>query len=229
MQIPISAQAAGASGIDTPPASAASASAVGLLAPGKNCWRVERADRFRCIQDADDYFRWVRQALLAARHSIFIIGWDLQAVDLVEPAANDDAPTRLDAILAHIARRRRGLRCHVLIWGYDVLYTLERDPLLRWRLGWRTPRHVRFGFDDRHPLAACHHQKIIVVDDAIAFCGSIDLTTHRWDDPRHAVDDPRRRTPTGEPYGPYHEVAAVVSGPAAARLGELARERWRTS
>jgi len=221
VQIPSSVQSAGASGIDTPPA--------GLLAPGKNCWRVERADRFRCVQDADDYFRWVRQALLAARHSIFIIGWDLQAVDLVEPAANHEAPTRLDAILAHVARRRRHLRCHVLIWGYDVLYTLERDPLLRWRLGWSTPRHVRFGFDDRHPLAACHHQKIIVVDDAIAFCGSIDLTTHRWDTPRHAVDDPRRTTPAGQPYGPYHEVAAMLTGPAAARLGELARERWRTS
>jgi phospholipase D1/2 len=229
VQIPSSAQSAGVSGIDTPLAPAVSASRAGLLAPGKNCWRVERADRFRCIQDADDYFRWVRQALLAARHSIFIVGWDLQAVDLVEPAANHEAPTRLDAILAHVARRRRHLRCHVLIWGYDVLYTLERDPLLRWRLGWSTPRHVRFGFDDRHPLAACHHQKVIVVDDAIAFCGSIDLTTHRWDTPRHAVDDPRRTTPAGQPYGPYHEVAAMVSGPAAARLGELARERWRTS
>jgi phospholipase D1/2 len=235
VQIPRSARSAGASGIDARPAPAArgtpravSAPAAGLLRPGRNCWRVERADRFRCIQDADDYFRWVRQALLAARHSIFIVGWDLQAMDLAEPG-RDGSPTRLDAILAHVARRRRGLRCHVLIWGYDALYTLERDPLLRWRLGWRTPRHVRFGFDDRHPLAACHHQKIIVVDDAIAFCGSIDLTTHRWDTPRHAVDDPRRKTLAGEAYGPYHEVAAMVSGPAAARLGELARERWRTS
>src|SRR5436190_15450176 len=94
---------------------AVSAPASGLLLPGRNCWRVERADRFRCIQDADDYFRWVRQALLAARHSIFIVGWDLQAIDLAEPGG-DAAPTRLDAILAHVARRRRGLRCHVLIW-----------------------------------------------------------------------------------------------------------------
>ena len=34
-------------------------------------------------------------------------------------------------------------------------------------------------------------------------------------------------TTMGKPYGPYHEVQAMVSGPVAASLGELARDRWR--
>ena len=227
---------AGAPGVAT--ARVAASPDEGIALPGRNCWHVEPADRFLCVQDAADYFRRVRQAILAAQRSVFILGWDLQAIDLVPPVPAegsgagepaDGAPARLDALLSFVVRRRRGLRCYVLIWDYDALYTLERDPFLRWRMGWRTPRRVRFGYDDRHPLAASHHQKVVVVDDAVAFCGSVDLTSHRFDSCEHRCDDPMRTTAAGASYGPYHEVAAMVSGPAAARLGALARDRWRAS
>jgi phosphatidylserine/phosphatidylglycerophosphate/cardiolipin synthase-like enzyme/uncharacterized membrane protein YdjX (TVP38/TMEM64 family) len=141
-----------------------------------------------------------------------------------EPA---DAPARLDELLAFVAKRNPRLRCFILIWDYGSLYTLERDPLSRFRLGWRTPRRVRFGYDDHHPFGASHHQKVVVVDDRLAFSGSLDLTGHRWDTSAHRVDDPDRVTPTGKEYPPYHEVQAMLEGPAAASLGELARERWR--
>ena len=170
----------------------------------------------------------VRQALLGARNTVFILGWDIMAaVDLLPGAAASDAPTRLDELLAFVARRRPHLRCYILIWDYAALYTLERDPLSRWRLGWRMPRHVRFGFDDRHPIGGSHHQKIVVVDDQLAFCGGIDLTGHRWDTCAHRIEEPARTDAAGEAYGPYHEVQAMVTGPVAASLGELARDRWR--
>ena len=199
-----------------------------IVRPGRNCWRVERADRFLCVQDAADYFRLVRRALLAARDTVFILGWDILAsVDLDPCSARDAAPTRLDELLAFIARRRPRLRCYLLIWDYGAIYALERDPFSRWRLGWRMPRHVRFAFDDRHAVGGCHHQKIVVVDDQLAFCGGIDLTGHRWDTSAHRVVEPARKTAVGEAYEPYHEVQAMVSGPAARSLGILARDRWR--
>ena len=219
-----------------------------IVQPGKNCWRVERASHFYCIQDAADYFRLVRQAVLNARRTVFSLSWDINAhVDLEPraargdgvpaserrgagrgaPATDNDAPTRLDKLLAHVACRRPRLRCYILTWDYGALYTLERDPLTRWRLGWRMPRSVRFGFDDHHPVGGCHHQKIVVVDDQLAFCGGIDLTGHRWDTCAHRPDEPARKTPRGEAYEPYHEVQAMVMGPAAASLGQLARDRWR--
>ena len=66
-----------------------------------------------------------------------------------------------------------------------------------------------------------------MVDDQLAFCGGIDLTGHRWDTSAHRPEEPARTTPLGEAYGPYHEVQAMVRGPAAASLGVLARDRWR--
>ena len=199
-----------------------------IVQPGKNCWRVERASSFYCIQDAADYFRLVRHALLNARRTVFSLGWDISAhIDLHPGLVAPDAPTRLDKLLVHIARRRPELRCYILTWDYGALYTLERDPFTRWRLGWRMPRGIRLGFDDQHPIGGSHHQKVVVVDDQLAFCGGIDLTGHRWDTTSHRPEEPARVTPLGVAYGPYHEVQAMVTGPAATSLGELARDRWR--
>ena len=206
---------------------AAAASTEHIILPGHNCWRVERAHRFYAIQDGE-YYRLVRDALLRARDTVFILGWDLTGgTDLLPGAPPSDVPTRLDHLIAYIARRRPRLRCYILTWDYGPLFTLERDPFSRWRFGWRMPRGVRFGFDDHHPVGACHHQKIVVIDDALAFCGGMDLTVHRWDTPAHRVDEPGRVTPLGAPYGPYHEVQAMADGPLAAALGTLARDRWR--
>jgi phospholipase D1/2 len=199
-----------------------------IVKPGANCWRVERAHRFACVQDAADYFVLVKQALLAARHTVFVLGWDIAAtIDLEPGTAATGVPRQLGELLAFIAKRRPRLRCYILIWDYGALYTLERDPLTRWRLGWRMPRQVRFGFDDRHPVAGCHHQKVVVVDDQLAFCGGIDLTGHRWDTAVHRIEEPARKTALGAAYGPYHDVQAMVAGPVATSLGALARERWR--
>ena len=198
-----------------------------ILQPGRNCWRVDPAHRYYCIQDAADHFRLVRQALLNAQHTVFMLGWDIYAaLDLLPGSDASDAPTRLEELLPFIVRRRRHLRCYILMWDYAALYTLERDPFSRWKLGWRMPRRIKFGFDDHHPVGGSHHQKVIVVDDQLAFCGGIDLTSHRWDTCAHRIDEPARMS-AGKPYEPYHEVQAMVSGPAAASLGVLARDRWR--
>jgi phospholipase D1/2 len=200
-----------------------------IIQPGRNCWRLDRADRFYCIQDAADYFQLVRRALLEARDTVFILGWDIAStIDLAPGLSGADAPTRLDALIAFIAKRRPHLRIYILIWDYGSLYTLEREPLTRWRLRWRMPRRVRFGFDDHHPVGASHHQKIVVVDDQLAFCGSIDLTGHRWDTSDHRLEEPARKNIMGRTYDPYHEVQAMVSGPAATSLGVLSRDRWRS-
>ena len=199
-----------------------------ILRPGRNCWRLDRAHRFYAVQDAADYFRLVRRALLSARRTVFILGWDTTAgIDLDPGAPPSKIPTRFDRLLKYVVRRQRHLRCYILTWDYGLLFTLERDPLSRFRFGWAMPRRVHFEFDDRHPLGASHHQKVVVVDDQLAFCGGIDLTSHRWDTSAHRPDEPLRKTPTGKVYGPYHEVQAMVDGPAAASLGVLARDRWR--
>src|SRR5205823_4901455 len=100
------------------------------------------------------------------------------------------------------------------------------EPFPSLKLGWNTPSRVHFRLDNMLPVGASHHQKIIVVDDALAFSGGLDLTIRRWDTSRHAVNDPNRCDPAGQSYRPFHDVQMMVDGDAARVLAELARERW---
>lgn len=199
-----------------------------ILAPGRNCWRLEHADRVAFLVDGADYFSAVRAAALRARRSIFILGWDIDSrVRLVPEGADDDLPEPLGDFLNALAKRSRTLHIYMLNWDFPMLYAPDREVLPRYKLGWRTHRRVHFELDGAHPVGASHHQKVVVVDDALAFVGGLDLTHCRWDTPEHRPDDTRRQHPEGDPCPPFHDLQMAVDGDAAAALGELARERWR--
>jgi len=199
-----------------------------LLRPGRNCWRIERAKRLSFLIDAAAYFRAVREAMRGARHSIFILSWDIDSRTLLVPeGANDGYPEPFGDFLNAVVASRPGLRACVLSWDYALLYALEREWLPVMKLDWRTHPRLSFRLDDRHPVGASHHQKVVVVDDAVAFVGGLDLTQHRWDTSAHRPDEPLRHDPDGKPYGPFHDVQAMVDGAAARALGELVRARWR--
>lgn len=86
---------------------------------------------------------------------------------------------------------------------------------------------MKFWLDDQVPLGACHHQKVVVIDDRLAFCGGGDISIDRWDTPGHLDDDQRRIMPDQECHDPRHEVMMMVDGDAAAALAEHFRARWR--
>ena len=199
-----------------------------ILQPGRNCWRIERADRVAFLIDGEAFFGAVRSALAKARHSIFILGWDIDSrMRLTSGAPSDGLPAPLGEFLNAIVADRRRLRGYVLSWDFAMLYAIEREWLPIYKLDWKTHRRLSFRLDDHHPPGASHHQKVIVVDDAVAFVSGYDLTRARWDTSAHAKNDPRRVDHRGVPYAPFHDVGVLVAGACARALGELARERWR--
>lgn len=198
------------------------------LEPGRNCWRLERADRVAFLIDGAAYFTAFRAAAARARRSIFILNWDLDSrIRLVRDGAEDDLPATLGDFLHALARRSRNLQIYVLEWDFALLYAADRELLPMYKTRWHTPRRLHFHLDSAHPVGASHHQKVVVIDDAIAFVGGLDLTHCRWDTPDHRPDDPHRRHPGGGACPPFHDVQIAVDGAAAAALGDLARERWR--
>ena len=200
-----------------------------ICVEGANVWRRVRASRVSVLVDADAYFRAFVETALRARETIVIVGWDIQAATRLQPAERmpDGLPPTLREFLNTLLARRRRLRAYLLDWDYALVFALERELLPTIQLGWLTHRRLDFRLDGQHPLGGCHHQKMVVVDDAVGFLGGLDLTTNRWDTPDHRVGDPLRVDPSGRVYGPFHDVQVAVSGPAAATLGTLARERWR--
>jgi phosphatidylserine/phosphatidylglycerophosphate/cardiolipin synthase-like enzyme len=203
-----------------------------LLTPGQTCWRVARADQFACIIDAADYFKHVKAAMLRARHRIMLIGWDFDARMTFERGVKTlPGPNQLSAFLYWMLWKRSALEVYLLksnlrlLPAFDgIWFGLTPVALLNQISG----KRMHFAVDGAHPTGSVHHQKIVVIDDAVAFCGGIDLTVDRWDTRAHGHDSHRRRT-LGRSYGPRHDVAAAVDGAAARTLGEQALARWRTA
>lgn len=201
-----------------------------ILTPNRNVWRVERAERAAILSDAS-YFSALREALINAHSTVFIVGWDLDGrTRLVGESgtADDGFPETFDDFLAALVERKPRLRIYILVWDYSLLYAAEREPFPAFSMHWRMPRGIRYCLDDHLPVGASHHQKVVVVDDAIAFSGGQDVTIRRWDSTEHRLADPRRMDPAGSPYAPYHDVQTMVDGNAALALAELVRERWRS-
>ncbi|MDA8230473.1 MAG: VTT domain-containing protein [Magnetospirillum sp.] len=204
-----------------------------LARPGWNCWRSAVADRLGVLVDAEDYFLALAEAISLARRSILILGWEFDSRTQLarggggSPLAKEGLPNRIGPLLDAVVRRTPGLTAHVLIWDSAFLYAVNREFAGLVKMDWLTHRRLHFRLDDSHPLGASHHQKVVVIDDALAFIGGLDVTSQRWDTRRHAKDDPRRSDPAVPRYPPFHDVMAVVTGAAAAALADLCRQRWR--
>ncbi len=200
-----------------------------VIKTGHNCWQVARADRAAVIVDACDYFHIARQAMLNAKHRILLIGWDFDArIQLDRSEGQKDGET-LGAFLLGISRRRPEIAIDILKWDVGALKQLGRGASLLFLGRWAMTKQISFKFDSAHPTGCSHHQKIVVIDDSFAVCGGIDMTGDRWDTSEHRDDDPCRRRPGGQPYGPWHDATMVVDGAAAKALAELGHDRWKVA
>lgn len=194
---------------------------------GQTCWRIAHADHFALIVDAADYFATLRRAMIQAQESILLIGWDFDTRVSLTTEEDSDWPATLGPFIDALVDRRPGLDIHVLKWDLGILGTLGRGTTPLFVLDWITDKRIHLQLDRVHPVGACHHQKIVVIDDAIAFCGGIDITVGRWDTRQHLDEDARRKSPWGFAQPPWHDTTTAVDGEAARRLGELARLRWK--
>lgn len=198
----------------------------------RTCWKVAKAHRFSVIVDAADYFRLLRKVFLNARRELLLIGWDfdfelemLPGESDAEGNAPDGYPNQLGAFVEAVVENKPDLHVYLLKWNGAVLAAPGRlVPSLA--LSLFGGDRIHFALDGHHPFGACHHQKIVVADETLAFCGGIDATEDRWDTPDHLPDDPRRVRKDGTPSDPWHDVTSAMSGPAAEALAELSRRRW---
>ncbi|NJC42529.1 phosphatidylserine/phosphatidylglycerophosphate/cardiolipin synthase-like enzyme [Brevundimonas alba] len=197
------------------------------FAPGQNCWRVETAGRFAVLMENAAYFEALRSALAKAKRSVVVLGWQFDPRTRLDPETlPNDHHAQIGHQLRMMVKARPDLDVRLLIWKSPLVIAASQGFFPHRAQGWFRKRFVEFRLDRPGPLGACHHQKAVIIDDAIAFCGGGDISTDRWDSAEHLDDDPRRCQPSGLIPSPRHEVMCVMDGPAARALGDLARERW---
>jgi phosphatidylserine/phosphatidylglycerophosphate/cardiolipin synthase-like enzyme/uncharacterized membrane protein YdjX (TVP38/TMEM64 family) len=201
---------------------------VTLLKENDNCWCLAHAQKAAFLIDGAAYFSAVADAMEQAKKTIFIAAWDIDSrIALLRGNGVPDDQTDLGAFLNDKVKRTPELHVYILNWDFPMLYVREREWLPILKLGWKTHGRIFYHQDDQHPVGASQHQKLVVIDNQVAFCGGLDLTNSRWDTPEHRLDDPRRTTPDGEAYPPFHDIQMAVQGEAAEKLGQLFTDRWQ--
>lgn len=84
-------------------------------------------------------------------------------------------------------------------------------------------RNLIVKIDNTSPtLSSAHHEKIIVVDNKIGFCGGFDLSRGKWDTRKHNYYDPHR----DQDSEPWHDLHAMIRGPAVWDLAYHFNQRW---
>ncbi|MEX1314423.1 MAG: hypothetical protein AB1Z38_09600, partial [Desulfotignum sp.] len=199
-----------------------------VLKKDANCWCLTHAEKAGFLIDGAAYFAAVADAIDQAQKTIFIAAWDIDSrITLLRGDEAPDVQTDLGDFLNAKAKRTLGLHVYILGWDFPMVYAMEREWMPIFKLGWKTHDRVFFHLDDQHPMGASQHQKLVVIDNQVAFCGGLDLTNSRWDTPEHRLNDPRRVTPEGDPYSPFHDIQVALEGEAAEALGQLFTDRWK--
>lgn len=193
-----------------------------ILQEKRNCWKIANAARVKFLIDGAEYFAALANALKQAQNSILIVAWDFDSRIRLNPAE----PADLGTLLNSLVDQRPHLQIHILVWDFAMIFALERETPLLFDPSWQRHPRIHFQLDGNHPVGASHHTKIVVIDDAVAFVGGLDLASGRWDTHEHRPRDDRRVDASGAFLPPHHDVQIAVEGEVAARLGDLARQRW---
>lgn len=198
-----------------------------ILKPGDNCRCVGLADRASVLVDAANYFAHLESALRKAQRSIIIVGWDFDAS--IRLRQDNGVSPELGELLRKLVEERSDLEVRLLIWNLSTIHAPGATMPLLFGAPWQDHPRITLRLDSPHPIYGAHHQKIVCIDDSIAFAGGMDLTVDRWDTQDHRPDDKRRVCSDGSLYGAVHDIQMVVDGEAASCVAAVAYDRWRAA
>ncbi len=199
-----------------------------LFKPGRNCWRTSRISHGTLLVDCADFYRALHSAIVKAKRRIIIVGWDIDSrIRLLrgDDEKNAATPSKAGELLAWKARENPGIEIYLLRWDSSVTFMGQRELLAERVWEFITPPNVHVWLDSTISAGGSHHQKIILIDDEVAFTGGMDIAPQRWDERAHRPVEPERYDDDGA-YTPYHDIQIVLHGPVVADLGALARWRW---
>lgn len=199
-----------------------------IFNPGENCWVSNKARFVAPLIDCGNYYKALHSAITKAKHSIFIVGWDIDSrIRLLrgEDEKNSEAPSIVSDLLRWKAENNPELNIYLLRWDSSLAFFSKREMWAKEVWEEKTPDNVQTELDGTIPMGGSQHQKIIVIDDELVFSGGMDISTNRWDTRDHPVVSEERNGPDGE-YPPLHDVQMVSSGPIVADFSKLVRWRW---
>ena len=142
------------------------------------------------LVDGRDYFWALSDALLMAEDVIYIHDWWLSPELYMRRPVNGNQQYRLDRILKE--RAEKGVKIFIVVYrnvgnivGTDSLWT--KHSMLNLHPNVHLIRSPNQWLQNTYFWA--HHEKLVVIDNTIAFMGGVDLCYGRYDTPEHVLRD----------------------------------------
>lgn len=141
--------------------------------------------------DGADYMSAVADALENAKEEIFIADWWLSPeIHMKRPMPGGDY-WRLDKILQRKAKQ--GVKIFILIYKEIEVALGINSYYSKQKLVEQCPENIKVLRHPDHARAGiflwAHHEKIVAIDQSLAFLGGIDLCYGRWDNSEHRLTD----------------------------------------
>jgi phosphatidylserine/phosphatidylglycerophosphate/cardiolipin synthase-like enzyme len=155
------------------------------------------------------------EELRKAESHVHLAGWFLSPYFAL---VREPVRVELRALLAELAER---IPVRVLLWAGSPLplFRPDRKDVRGVLHALTSGTKIEAVPDPKERPLHCHHEKICVIDDRVAFVGGIDLTTEagdRFDSSAH-----RARGDLG-----WHDAASLVRGPAVRDVAAHFAQRW---
>jgi phosphatidylserine/phosphatidylglycerophosphate/cardiolipin synthase-like enzyme len=169
---------------------------------------------FELLVDGAQALPRIAAEIASARSHVHLAGWFFTPGFVL----GDGGPT-LAALLAETAER---VPVRVLAWAGAPLplFHPDRGEVRAMRDALVKGTRIEVALDSRERLMHCHHEKIVVVDDRVAYVGGIDLTAFAGD--RLDESDHPARGRLG-----WHDACTRLEGPIVADVASHFRQRWQ--
>ncbi|KAK4519852.1 60S ribosomal protein L21A [Mucor velutinosus] len=143
--------------------------------------------------DAENHFNAVAEAILSAKVEIYIADWWLTPELYLRRPPEENEDFRLDRLLHRKAVE--GVKIYIVVYKeMSLALTIDSVHTKQWLQNLHpniiVQRHPDHTFsNDNTVLFWSHHEKIVVVDNRLAFIGGLDLCFGRYDTHSHSLSD----------------------------------------
>ncbi|KAI5281820.1 Phospholipase D1 [Manis pentadactyla] len=166
---------------------------------GPNFLKDHRFGSYAAIQEnilakwyvnAKGYFEDVADAMEEAKEEIFITDWWLSPEIFLKRPVVEGNRWRLDCILKRKALQ--GVKIFIMLYkevelALGINSEYSKRTLMRLHPNVKVMRHPDHVSSSVYLWA--HHEKLVIIDQSVAFVGGIDLAYGRWDDDEHRLTD----------------------------------------
>ncbi len=175
-------------------------------------------NQFEVLIDGENALPKIADAIKGAQRHVHVCSWHLEPD--FDPGPRDARPVR--ELLAETAEH---IPVRVIVWaGAPVpVFQPRRGEVKAAREQLVRGTKIQCQLDSCTRMMHCHHEKLVIVDDEIAFVGGIDMTTlagDRYDSSEH----PHKEQAIG-----WHDATSRMRGPVVRDVAAHFAMRWEAT